>query len=545
MHFLKSKIILVITLILLFNALVFSQNLRRQAEENPLSTVFYLLSTTDKDSKGEQKACLAKSLSLAERFNEIEDVAGMVKAGSYVDEDFIALTNDLISKGKTNEASKLVSFLINKEGDDEYISQKFFKPLITLKRDDEAKRILNTFSDSDRIAGAFELTGIYLKLGQPAKTLDVINGVANLVENSVYGEDKAELGLFYAKLGKQSEALRFLQESMKNLAWKTGKPEYTEERILDRVVETYQALGKFKEANEILTKQGKSEEIEKPENLIETAESYLKKGNLAKANELINQSLIRLNPKEYSDSFDLGKTIEIYIKLGEIDRAEKIAESLSGSDYMQQEKLLHIADFYIKQKNNSEASEILNFALEQTKKIDTSEEESGNLWTSNKWKQAQYQSQIALRYIDMKSDKEALELISQLKKPYLRALALTEFVAVNKRKIAPKKSSLYLEEALSLLRQKKTDIFDSKRFDVFAIVARNFAEIGMLEKANEVFAETLSTLSKEMIEDGSDGSLLFAMCNIGVEFDKSKIKPNEKLREALRQIIKTWENEDY
>ena len=469
----------------------------------------------------------------------------MVKKGSYVDENFVALTNDLIARGKVNEASKLVSFLITRAGEDEDILQKFFKPLILLERDADVMKILDKFSDSDKIDGAFELARIYLELGQTVKALDVIVSIRNLVENSKYDEDKADLGLYYAKLGKETESLRFSQESMKNLVWKMGTPEYTEGRVLNRVIETYRALGKYKVANELLTKQGKPEEIEEPENLIATAESYLAKGNRTKAQELINQSLTRLNPKEYGDSFDLGKLIELYLQLGEIEKAEKIAKSLSGSDYMQQEKLLKIADFYIKKQNNSKAFEILNFALEQTKKIDTSEEESGLLWTSNKWKQAQYQSQIALHFIDMKSDKQALELISQLKKPYLRALILTEFVAVNKKRLPSARLSSYLAEALSLLRQKQTDIFDSKKFDVFAIAARNFAEIGMQKKSNEVFAETLSTLSKEMIESGTDSGLLFAMCNIGVEFDKSKIKPNGKLRESLRQIIKSWENEEY
>ena len=531
--------------ILIFQSLVFSQDLHRQAEENPLSTVFYLLSTTEKDSKEEQKACLVKSLARADRFDEIEGAAKMIEAGSYVNEDFIALTNDLIVTGKIIEASKFVSFLIIKAGDDENILQKLFKPLILLKRDAEVIQILDKFPDSDKIDGAFEIARIYLELGQPAKALGVIGSITNLVEKSEYGEDKANLSFYYAKLGRQSEALRFSQEAVKNLVWKTGKPEYTEERILNRIVETYRALGKYKEAGELLAKQGKSEEIEKPANVIEIAENYLAKGNRAKAKELLEQPLNQLNPNEYGDSFDLGKVIEIYLKLGEKEKAEKIAKSLSGSDYMQQEKLLHIADFYIKKKDNSKASEILNFALEQTKKIDTSEVESGRLWTSEKWEQAKYQSQIALRLIDMKSNRTALELISQLKKPYLRALTLTEFVAVNKNRLPAAQLNFYLEEALSLLRQKQVEIFDSKRFDVYAVTARNFAEIGMEEKANEVFAETLSILRKEMIEEGSDSGLLFVMCNIGVEFDKSKIKPNENLRKSLNEIIKSWDDEDY
>lgn len=547
MNFLRPKFIHIAMLILLCNTLVSSQNLRRQAEENPLSTVFYLLSTTEKDSKEEQKACLAASLASADRFDEIEDVVKMVEDGSYVDENFVALTKDLISKSKINEASKLVSFLIIRayNDDDEELLQQFFKPLILLKRDNDAIQILNKLSDLYKPDGAFELAKIYLELNQPAKALDVISSVANLVEKSKYGEDKAELGLYYAKLGKESDALRFLQDSMKNLVWKTGTPEYTEGRILDRVIDTYRALGKNAEANEILAKQGKSEEPEEPENLIKTAEDYLTEGNHVKAKELLDQSLNRLNPKEYGDISDIGKLIELYLNLGETEKAEKIVKSLTERDYLQQMLLLYIADFYIKNKNNLNASEILNFALEQTQKLDTNKKEDGRLWTSEKWDQAKYQSQIAKRLIAMRFNRQALELISQIKKPYLRALTLTEFVAVNKNRIPSKQLSSYLEEALSLLRRKKVDIFDSQKFDVYAIAARNFAEIGMKERSNEVFAETLSTMSKEIIESGSDSNLLIAMCNIGVEFDKAKIKPNEKLRKSLRQIIKSWENEDY
>ena len=77
------------------------------------------------------------------------------------------------------------------------------------------------------------------------------------------------------------------------------------------------------------------------------------------------------------------------------------------------------------------------------------------------------------------------KIISQLKKPYLRALSLTEFVSVNRGRIPTRKLRVYLEEALSLLRVEQTEIFDSKKFDVFAITARSFAEIGMTEKAND------------------------------------------------------------
>ena len=538
------------TTVLLFALLVFifclppafSQNLKLKAEESPLNTVFYLLSTTEKDSKEDEKACLASSFVRANKFGELEKVAGMVEQESYVDEKFVSLINNLIVTGKTEEASKFLSFLINKFGNDEDDLQMVFKPLILLKRDAEALQILNKFDDSDKIDGALAIAETYLKLGQKAKALDVIESIKNLAEKSEYGEDKANVGLYYAKLGKETEALRFLQESMKNLEWKEGKPEYSEGRILDRVVEIYRALKKDKEADEILARQGITEE---PKTQTEIAESYFAEGNPTKAREIFEKIFSQLEPKEDYYNLVAERLIEIYLKLGEIDKAESLAVKLAGSDHSQQKYLLEIADFYIKQKNKTKAVEILNFAFEQTVKIDTSEAESGSLWTSGKWNQARYQSQIALRFVDLQFDQKALELISQLKKPYLRALMLTEFVSVNKKRIPAQKLKVYLDEALALLKLEQTEIFDSKKFDVLAITARMFAEIGMAKKANDVFAETLSLLDEEMIENGTDSSLLYVMCNIGVEFENSKIAPNEKLRKALREIIKNWEDENY
>lgn len=116
MNFFKQKPIFIITLILALPSLIFSQNLRQKAEESPLSTVIYLLSTTDKDSKQEEKACLAKSFARAEKFGEIENAVKMVEDDSYVDEKFVALVNELIANGKINESSKLASVLIRKFG---------------------------------------------------------------------------------------------------------------------------------------------------------------------------------------------------------------------------------------------------------------------------------------------------------------------------------------------------------------------------------------------------------------------------------------------
>lgn len=541
MKTLNTRLATVFLFIGFFSMASFSQVLKSKAEEHPLETVFYLLSKTDKNSKEEQKACLAKSFTKAGKFSEIEKTAEMVKWGSYVDNDLITVAEDLIKAGKLAEASRYVSYLVKRSEDDSDNLEKLFEYLIRLERDDEALKIAAQFRESEKVDGAFEIARVYLELEKREKALTVIENISKTVEKSEYDRDKARLALFYARLGKEEKALKVAGQSLEKVVWTTGIPKYDDARIIDYVFEAYLLLGKYELAGELLEKQGKTEETKA---LIQIAKSYLARGDRKKADEYLNRSQNLLNPAEYGDSFDLGDLIEIYLVLGEIEKAQNLAKNLTGSEYMRQGELLKVADFYIKKQDKKTALEILNFALEQTRKINTDEEESGMLWTSAKWDQARYQSQIAIKLIDMQFDRQALDLISQIKKPYLKALLLTEFFAVNKKRQPAAKLRPLLEQALSLLRTGKEAIFDSNKYDVYAIVAHSFAEIGLADKANNIFAEVLSK-DKEMVEKGLDSYLLVAMCKIGVEFENSGIKPNEKLKASLRNIIKNWEDDEY
>jgi hypothetical protein len=538
----KSTFLFLLISVFIFNQYYFSQDLRKKAEENPLSTIFYLLSITDKNSKEEEKACLSKSFAKVNKYHESEKTAKMFIDGGYADDNLILVINTFIENKRTKEASDFASYLLQRFENDAYKLRHLWKSLVNLNRTEEAINIANNFGDSDKVDAYFAISKALIEKKESAKVLEILDKISPIVEKSEYDKDKAQLSLLYAKLGKEQQSLKFANESLKNVVWKEGIMEFDHRVISNDIFDAYLILGKYDLANEILEKKGEKDEAKF---LIKIGEIYLAKGNRKKADELFDLALKHLNPKEYGDSFDFGNLIDIYINLGEIEIAENLTKMLTGSSYMQQIKLLKIADFYIKKQNKSKATEILKFALEQTKKIDTSEAENGSLWTSGKWEQARYQSQIALGFINLQDDKKALQIISQLQKPYLRALILTEYVSVNKKRFSANKLSLYLEEALLLLKRKKVDIFDSKKFDVLAITARVFAEIGFKEKSTDVFAETLTLLDKQMIESGSDSSLLYAMCNIGVDFDNAKIKPNENLRRALRNIVKNWKEEKY
>jgi len=534
----SRTLILVLVCTVAVHPLISAQTAPAEAVDDPLSTVIYLLSTTDKDDEVEEKACLAKSLASVDRFDEAHRAVDMVKHDSYVEENFVVIVNELIRRGREKDASNLVTLLLKRFENNAYNLKPLVRPLIFLKRDDELRELIEKLSDSDKTELWFKSADVYKDLGQLDKALAVLKKTVSHATASEYANDRAELAYHYAKLGRETEAIELVQSVLPGL-----DPKTRDVNVIHDLAAAYRALGKYSEANDLNRRLDNGLNIDETKDLISSASRFSKKGEREKAVETLVRAVAQLNPKEYGDRFNLGDIIDLYLEIGDIQKAEQVAKSLPGSDNMQQEKLLEVVDSYKKSGNKAKAREILRFALDQTNKIDTTEAESGSLWTSGKWDQARYQSQIAIRYMDLRDDKEALRITAQLRKPYLRALVLTEYVAVNKKRVPAKKLASYLEEALTLLRRKQTDVFDSKKFDVYAITARNFAEIGMPKRANEVFAETLTELDRYVIDD--DTALLYAMCNIGVDFTRSRIKADENVKTALRKIIKNWEEGEY
>ena len=529
-----------IACLLVVHSLISAQTHPAEAEENPLSTVIYLLSKTDKDDDEWGKACLARSLGRADRFDEISGAIDMVETSSVVEHDFVWVVQELITRGKDKEASTLLSYLIKRFGDDEYMLESLVKPMLLLKRDAELQSMIEKFDDSDKLDLWFKSAEVYTELGSSEKAFEVVKKTVSAAMASQYLTDRSELALRYAKLGRQSEATKLVESIAREMDPKAGNTE-----VIHDLADAYKALGKYSEANDLRRKYTSGLNIDETRDLIGTASRLIASGDRQKALDTLARALTQLDPKEYGDSFNLGDIIEIYLRIGEVQKAEQVAMSIAGSDYMQQGQLLAVVDRYAKAGNKRKARELLRFVLAQTYKIDTSEAESGTLSTSGKMEQARYQSQIALRYMDLRDDKEALRITARLRKPYLRALTLTEYVAINKHRMPARKLAPYLEEALGLLRQEKTDVFDSNRFDVYAIAARTFAEIGMTQRSNEVFVETLTKLDLFVIEERWAPTLIYAMCNIGVDFERAKIKADENVRAALRKIIENWEDDRY
>src|SRR5690606_39194304 len=148
-------------LILLSTSFLFSQTIPKTAVESPFSTALYLLSATDKDDREAEKACLAASMVSAGKYDALILVVEMVEEDSYVDEDFAALANTLMDKGKISEASELVSLLLQNADGSEYDLKFLFMPLIRLNRGGDVFEGVSDLTDSDKIVASLGLEEVY------------------------------------------------------------------------------------------------------------------------------------------------------------------------------------------------------------------------------------------------------------------------------------------------------------------------------------------------------------------------------------------------
>jgi hypothetical protein len=511
---------------------------RRSPDSSPLDAVFQILSQKEADSNEAEKACLARSMARSGRFSEVEPAAQLLKPGSYRDEDLLAVIDEMLALKRADEANKFVSYLIRRAGQDEF-PERLLPVLIKLGRDQEVLEFLESLKPD--IDDAIPVIDEYLKLGKTDNAYALLKRYETTVTDSKYPRDRSKYAVRAARIGRIDEAKNFAARALTEVDWSKGRLDFEHARIVDEAIEVFARAGDWDRIDELIKKAGDAADVGRNSELASFALGRNERTRFEEFRKIIESTN---DPTVYGDTFELNQLFELYLGMGNLDRSETIARKLTGNDHLQQSELLKLADRLIKIGDHAHASELLELAFAATSKIDVSEAESGRLWTSGKWRQAQYRAQIAVRYIEMRRDKRALDIIRGLSKPYLKALALAEFVTVNRGRKAKTELRKLLDEAHLQVKTGRRQIFDSNKYDVYAVIALRYAQMGFPSKANEVFSEVLS-LDDEMYERGGDDYLLISMCNIGTEFERSGIVADAKVRQSLRRIITKFEKDEY
>lgn len=533
--FARTSIVLFVLLTGLLS--VASQDARLQAEESPLATVFYLISREQYNDRPREKACLAISFAEVGKADKAKKTASLLTEDHYAETDLILVVDSLIKNRRNREALEMALYLLKRFEKDVYRLRPLWRYLVMLDQETAAFDVARTLEPEDQFEPNILIAEALIEKGNKSAATTILDTLITYLEETQYEEQRnvAKTALLFAKLGDKGKSVDLAEKAIRDISWNERPLDPDDSFTVRDVIDLYLILGEYDLAIDVARRAG---EVDEPRFLIRLGESFISKGNRKAAEANFEQAISRLDPKQYGDSFDLTILAEVFMRIGETERAVTIAKTLTGSDYAQQNLLLELAANYQAANNRAKALELLRFAYSRTLLIDTSKEESGSLWTSGKWEQAKYQAEIALRFARLRADKEALKLISQIRKPYLKAEMLTEFVLMNKNKLPGKTLVRYLDEAVSNLRRPLDEVFDARRFDVLGKTGRAYAEIGYAAKANDVIAESLFLLANER---GMSSGLLSGMCAIGIEFEKSKIKADEKLRAALRSIIDSWE----
>lgn len=531
---------LVLLVLLAGSITVASQDARLQAEESPLSTVFYLISREQYNDGPREKACLAISFAEVGNAEKAKKTASLLTEDHYAETDLIIVVDSLIKNRQNREASDMALYLLKRFEKDEYRLRPLWRYLVLLDQETAAFDVARTLEPEDQFEPNILIAEALIEKGNKSAATTILDTLITYLEETQYEkkQDVAKTALLFAKLGDRGKSIDLAEKAVGNISWNERLLDPDDAFTVRDVLDLYLILGEHDLSVQVARRAGK---VDEPGFLIRLGESLFSTGNREAAEANFERAISRLDPKQYGDSSNLSILAEVFMGIGETERAVTIAKTLTGSDHAQQNLLLKLAAHYQAANSRATALELLRFAYSRTLLIDTSEAESGSLWTSGNWDQAKYQAEIALRFAKLRADKEALKLISQIRKPYLKADMLTEFVLMNKNKLPGKTLVRYLDEAVSNLRRPIDEVFDARRFDVFGKTGRAYAEIGHTAKANEVIAESLLLLANER---GMSSGLLFGMCSIGIEFEKSKIKANEKLRAALRTIIDSWELEE-
>lgn len=516
----------------------YGQTTRKVTIQDPLSTVSLLLSQTAPDEYRDEKICLVWSFFHVGSFREMVAATMFVETGSFHDDDFLAIAKRLLMEGKRPEANEFADLLLRRAGDDRDRKRKLTGLLSDLGRENEALELGNNEDGTLDVETYLEVADGLIRRPDRQRAKKVLESIEPEIEKSEWIRDIARFALHSARLGESEKASRYLNIVLDRIVWRENdiEMEFDQRVALDDVTDALFRLSRFDEAESVINRRGFSKDGKW---LFTQAVARYEHRESAKGDELIERILKNSNPAEYGDSFILGDIVDHFVRRGRLDRAVAIAKSLSGNEYTRQSKLMELFERFIREKKSMDAADALDFAYERTSKIDVSQPESGNRWSSGQWEQAQYRARIALRFARIGHRERALRMIRDLEKPYLRAQALAEFAGISAKFLPKPKLAAYLEEALQSVREENEIVFDAKRFEVYPIIAQAFSAMGFKSRSNAVFAEAIL----RAVEANGTRSSVIPVCRIGVDYRKSRLGVDAKMRSALDSLAKVWEED--
>jgi tetratricopeptide (TPR) repeat protein len=494
-----KKAAFIFILLIFSNLSIFSQDLRKKAEDNPLDCALYLL-------RNDQGAISPAQLSLV--FLEVGRYDDAFRTIDLEDNEakllFLSLFSaKLAHKGNHTESARFLNklyevFRQNKDSLDESHLVYLVPSLIKLGKTEEVFSLISLFEDYEKTKAAIEISKDFFRANQTenaVKILETAYITASIAE-------KAEIIELYARHNQNDKAEKLLAEFALN-AIAEEKDVYIRRSILSAVINADLALGKVVQALELRQKYGETADLIGYFKLIDGLVEF---NHLDKATFYLSQSVFDTQQPQYYN-FEFQNT------------------------------LIQLADRFIAGGNNDLALKTLNIALQFARKHG----ESYGL------------TSIGITQLDIK-----INLLRRIKEYYFKLghFDKTQDIinAINSRngiarefivetltdsakrqiKVLPRRE---IDKILAQAQKTGSETIGNSQNRIKLFIAEVYARMNEKNKSvellTEVLASELLTVNKDVCCYSGDN-----LIKIGSIFEQNKLESDSKMKKVLREFTK-------
>ncbi|MBS1792809.1 MAG: hypothetical protein JSS81_03085 [Acidobacteria bacterium] len=502
---------------------ILADDLRQKAEESPFDCAFYLAT---KDSLRLDKEALANALFEVGKY---DDAARAIELDDdeYQNINWFVYHAWLLSKsGNDPIARKYVdkTMPLLKDADfeaDKYNLSALASLLVKYGRDDEAMSLPAKSDNPGKTA--IDISEKFLDADKPAKALEMLPQISEIGEVDY----KAEVIELNARLKQTAKAEQLLAEF--EPAALINEPVYHNRRfIIFPLVKAYLALGKIDRAVELWEQYGEKDD---GFGWLKFIDSLLEFGRREKAAVYLGQ--IETDPAILQT--EGGAIVERYLKLGKIEKAQNLAKTMSGENdsYRQQQALMIVADYFIDNKNQKSALEILDFAFQRARRVVFKHEDFLSIGASSGTRKVIYLQNICDRLIRLGKFDKAAAVIDSIGSDHwiAREFVLNQLLELTRRQIKtlPRRK---IDANIARLQ----NLFTADDNEAYAIsadlgIVELYAGLGEKTKAVGLLADVLEKARKSCCSEN------YFLLSAGRVFVENKLEPTADLRQALRAYL--------
>jgi tetratricopeptide (TPR) repeat protein len=417
---------------------------------------------------------------------------------------------------------------------------QFVAKLIKLKRYAQALTVAEAIDDqsSNKALAFVLLADAYLKAGQDERALILLDSAFAKAKTAdedysyVTCEALGEIALGYAQLAKPDQADAALSFAVE-IAGKEANS-----CVKSIVAICFAKAGQEERALQLA--ESLDDDRCKTEAVIQIASIHFRRGKNTKALALLSQieRMIELEDDyENSKGSVFAELAKVYLQAYMPEKAAQVARKISD-DFYCYKAALEIADWSLKHGHANLGTDALDWASQKIRLIvsEKPEEITGNMSTSRAKEKAAYLSEISYKYVEARQFDKAQQAIDAIDLPQWRAGKLADLAAARFHTSQRNEVKVILSQALHLSESSAEYPHDSEKYLTLANIARRYAETGYKKQATKVFVDVLG-MAHEL---KSYNNRIVSLAEIGFSYEKAGLKADDRIRDALRRIIKDW-----